>query len=78
MEKAESSNNGKSLTADVATIDPSEKNILGECFSDPYVIADLEEVHLDVDPVATVMFMNHDEKKNHPDILSAEVVTLVA
>lgn len=33
---------------------------------------------MDVDPVATVMLMNHDEKKNHPDILSAEVVTVVA
>lgn len=39
--KAEPSNNGKSFTADLATIDPSAGNVLGECLSDPYVITDV-------------------------------------
>lgn len=39
------------------------------------VMSDGEMVHWDVDPAATVVFINHDSWKNPPDILVAEVAT---
>lgn len=43
--------------------------------SNSKVIIDVVIVHRDVDPAATVMLINHDFAKNHPDILYAEEAT---